>query len=78
MACKKFVNSNLPNIFFDLELEKAYQLEDFHEIGRLLRNHKTFFTDEIEQQLDIDHYYSNSEKAILRNLSRRNSSKKEE
>lgn len=66
---------NLKPLFFDLEIKKAHDDENLHELGRLLRAYRSFIYPRESNSENVNDVkeYSPGEKALLRALNRRNS-----
>lgn len=66
---------DLKPLFFDLEIEKAYNAGNFHELGRLLRAYREFIYPRYNTSNNVSNIeeYSPGEKALLRTMNRRNS-----
>lgn len=67
MSEGKSEKPNLEPLFFDLRITKAYEEEDFHEMGRILRKQRKI----LEENTQEERTFSSYEKAISRDLSRR-------
>lgn len=73
MVREKWNGFGLKGVFFDLNIEKALTTGDLHEAGRLLRNFGDFYFDSQEEGEGKGETFSNYEKSLARNLTRRKS-----
>lgn len=70
MSWNRWSTQDLGGLFFDLEIEEAYKNGNLHNVGKLLRFYKNSgYPPQDEEENDRD--YTNYEKSILRNMTRR-------